>query len=40
MTEKEMGPLQVAKVREGVWEGDLDMDNRSCQAEDAVEAKG
>lgn len=39
VTEKETGPLQVAEVRESVWEGDLAMEGRACQAEDIAEAK-
>lgn len=37
--EKERGPLETAKVREGVWEGDLEMEGRVCQAEGTAEAK-
>lgn len=29
----------MAKVREGVWEGDLEMEGRACQAEGTEEAK-
>lgn len=31
---EERGLLQVAKVREGVWEEDLDMEGGGCQRED------
>ena len=37
--EKETGLLEMAKVREGIWEGDLEMEGRMCQAEGTAEAK-
>lgn len=36
VSKKERRPLQVSKVREGVWKGDLKMEGR---AEGATEAK-
>lgn len=31
VTGKEKGPLEVAKVREGLWKGLLEMERRACK---------